>query len=1093
MTSNEWFANSQGRDFPSKNTFVKHIRAKAGRVCFPQDSTRVVGCFFRVDPDSQSPRVSLLIDKLDSTPRLVFGLQYCTLEFGVEGKHDQGYEKIKQMRVSHPSWFDSFDHVSYIQITSASIPVQVGQPNLLTEDLEKKWEMLFEGVSTGANIIVLTPWKPSWSVIEDINAWLSLLQIKIHANLQSTGQCGSRQLAPAAFWYHYANLPKKNDEEEEEGETTDPWAIVPPYPWLRSANCKQYTTLAPIAPYYIDDHERRMRLINAMKVERKEQELLVTRIFNSDVIHTAVIREAERTTIHLHVQISHCNGVSFPVPQLAEKTEAKFEIVGEPFSEGKGFVVDVPTDAHVVVAVDKQRISNCVPEQKYSIKVIIKPNLRPVENQIRALNDASKDALVFGDKPGNHGNGFSLQRTVLAHGSELDPSHPDYFVLNVAQLSPLEPEIVQRRLEYIRTVRILDDKQQEGYDKSLTRMVAGLSLILGPPGTGKTHVAVAIIVTAASLGLKVILAAGSDKAVDNLATAVLKFLDRHPQLKRWCGLLVRARTPGHQISILRANHANESQPNKQVREQSNADRRLVRHQLPPLVLEYARNHQGLDPCRQLLALHREDQEAGLPRDLVKVLKRHYCSTVADVLGMEARIVATTLSNAASDYLLSFQPDFLVCDESRQCTEGDHMIVMTKPSVKAVVLLGDPEQSPPTIISENSENAEVEYIKRSLMERLQKAGYPCTMLLTNYRCHPHILELLNVQTYQGKLGASLTNSNPHAVGNVWDSFTRSHPDFRRANLAGQRRVFINCNNVAEQDPNSTSFVNFGQVDIALSLARALQQHTTAQGEVIRPSDIMLISPYKAHRRYLEEVARERNVEFDENITVDEAQGQEANIVIYMLVKPSENAERLGFVADRRRMNVALSRAKKVLIVIGNLTVWDKEHRAKMKKVPKAKLILGLLEDVLNKKHVLYWTAGRTFQLLQQPSLVSVVPVSATTVPGLGYDPNANKSRPIVNLNLPFQPTACNTGLATQGIEETAGEDDMAVLEGTSQVFLILHEALYNIPYSLFFDGPWIMFIVPTLHRLRHRPRRWSGAPAAQSPGRRSSRNPAGKVP
>jgi superfamily I DNA and/or RNA helicase len=57
-------------------------------------------------------------------------------------------------------------------------------------------------------------------------------------------------------------------------------------------------------------------------------------------------------------------------------------------------------------------------------------------------------------------------------------------------------------------------------------------------------------------------------------------------------------------------------------------------------------------------------------------------------------------------------------------EGDHMIAMTIVSVKAVVLLGDPEQLPPTIIIERAENTEAEYIKRSLMERLQKAGYPC---------------------------------------------------------------------------------------------------------------------------------------------------------------------------------------------------------------------------------------------------------------------------------------------------------------------------------------------------------------------------------
>jgi hypothetical protein len=83
-----------------------------------------------------------------------------------------------------------------------------------------------------------------------------------------------------------------------------------------------------------------------------------------------------------------------------------------------------------------------------------------------------------------------------------------------------------------------------------------------------------------------------------------------------------------------------------------------------------------------------------------------------------------------------------------------------------------------------------------------------------------IELFNNMTYQGKLKASPTNSDP-----VWDDFTRSDPIFRQKNLAGQRRV---CGTVAEQAPNSTSFVNFGQIEIALSLVQALEQLTTAQG-------------------------------------------------------------------------------------------------------------------------------------------------------------------------------------------------------------------------------------------------------------------------
>jgi hypothetical protein len=72
---------------------------------------------------------------------------------------------------------------------------------------------------------------PSWTVIEEVHVWLSLLQTEIHANLQSTGE--SRTLAPAAFWYYYTNrrgLDPEEKDSEEERETEDKWAIVSPYP-----------------------------------------------------------------------------------------------------------------------------------------------------------------------------------------------------------------------------------------------------------------------------------------------------------------------------------------------------------------------------------------------------------------------------------------------------------------------------------------------------------------------------------------------------------------------------------------------------------------------------------------------------------------------------------------------------------------------------------------------------------------------------------------------------------------------------------------------------------------------------------------------
>jgi superfamily I DNA and/or RNA helicase len=113
-----------------------------------------------------------------------------------------------------------------------------------------------------------------------------------------------------------------------------------------------------------------------------------------------------------------------------------------------------------------------------------------------------------------------------------------------------------------------------------------------------------------------------------------------------------------------------------------------------------------------------------------------------------------------------------------------------PSIKAVILIGDHEQLPPTVITDHSNNEGARYLKRSLRERLYQAGYSASLLTTNYRNHPHILDLFNQHVYAGRLTAAPQTSNAgDRVGNVWDAFTRSHHHFYNFDLEGVRRLFI----------------------------------------------------------------------------------------------------------------------------------------------------------------------------------------------------------------------------------------------------------------------------------------------------------------
>ncbi|KAJ9291946.1 hypothetical protein DTO021C3_386 [Paecilomyces variotii] len=96
--------------------------------------------------------------------------------------------------------------------------------------------------------------------------------------------------------------------------------------------------------------------------------------------------------------------------------------------------------------------------------------------------------------------------------------------------------------------------------------------------------------------------------------------------------------------------------------------------------------------------------------------------------------------------------------------------MTIPSIRAVISLGDPDLRPRTLRSEHGRNECALYLKRSLMERLYAAGYPCTVLTTDYRSHAQSLDLRNREGYRKK---ARTVEQPVNFGSV-----RAHDQDRR---------------------------------------------------------------------------------------------------------------------------------------------------------------------------------------------------------------------------------------------------------------------------------------------------------------------------
>lgn len=279
----------------------------------------------------------------------------------------------------------------------------------------------------------------------------------------------------------------------------------------------------------------------------------------------------------------------------------------------------------------------------------------------------------------------------------------------------------------------------------------------------------------------------------------------------------------------------------------------------------------------------------------------------------AQIICSTLSGSAHDFLanLSVKFDQVIIDEACQSVELSAIIPL-RYGCKKCIMVGDPNQLPPTVLSQAAASFNYE---QSLFVRMQK-NYPEAVYLLDvqYRMHPDISKFPSSEFYHSRLkdgpGMSEKNARP------WHSGLLT--PYRFFDIVGRHL----------QNNLSRSLFNMQEAKVALELVEHLM--------VILPEGkfkgrIGIISPYKEQIRTLKEVFRKKYGhgildEIDFN-TVDGFQGQEKEIIIMSCVRASDTGN-VGFLSDIRRMNVALTRAKTSLWILGNMDslkrnkVWNR---------------------------------------------------------------------------------------------------------------------------------------------------------------------------
>ncbi|PHI19708.1 AAA family ATPase [Lewinellaceae bacterium SD302] len=425
----------------------------------------------------------------------------------------------------------------------------------------------------------------------------------------------------------------------------------------------------------------------------------------------------------------------------------------------------------------------------------------------------------------------------------------------------------------------LPDHLNDSQRAAVREIVSNEDLVLvhGPPGTGKTTTLIAAVQQLVQTESTVLFAAPSNTAADLVAIRLAKLgivVTRTGNISR-----VNDEVLEHTLEMQLAQHPDTREIKKMRREAA---------QLRSSAKQWKRGPGG-GQKRGLMF-----RDAGLLSKMATQLEDRLLHHVLD----RSQVIVCTLVGAASSVLAGREFRTCIIDEAAQALEPACWIPILKSS--RVVLAGDPFQLPPTV---KSREAEKKGFGVTLMEHcLSRLGDQARLLEVQYRMNEKIMGYSNLHFYDGRLQAAESVAGQTLINH-------SLPE---------SLVFIDTAGAGFDEQLQQRFQSrYNEQEISIAQEHLYELIGSIPPEEPLPS-IAVISPYR------EQVLRAQDIiEEDEKIkalditvnTIDGFQGQERELVYISLVRSNEKGE-IGFLKDYRRMNVALTRARKQLVVIGD---------------------------------------------------------------------------------------------------------------------------------------------------------------------------------